>query len=67
MSGDLITTCEDTPELKRLLDQTKATLFWQKGAGFLGPLLCNISFHWSRDIRRPASTTRTSSGTRTSS
>jgi predicted metal-dependent peptidase len=33
-----------------MLQRTKGNLFYQKGAGFLGSLLCKLSFEWTRDL-----------------
>jgi len=35
-----------TPDIDELLKKTKGNLFFQKGAGFLGPLLCKLNFEW---------------------
>ncbi len=39
----------DEPTLTRMLDKTKGRLFFKKGAGFLGSLLCNHRFIWDWD------------------
>lgn len=38
-----------TEVLDRLLDRTKGQLFFKKGAGFLGSLLCDHRFVWDTD------------------
>jgi predicted metal-dependent peptidase len=38
----------------KLFDITKGKLFFEKCAGFFGPLLCQLEFHWTRDIKTAA-------------
>lgn len=37
-------------DIERLYDITKGKLFWEKCAGFFGPLLCRLEFRWTRDL-----------------
>lgn len=39
-----------TQDIDKLFQKTKGNLFYQKGAGFLGPLLCKVKFQWRSDI-----------------
>lgn len=37
-------------DANKQLDRVKGKLFFKKGAGFLGPLLCKLNFHWTMDV-----------------
>lgn len=39
-----------TDDINQLFNKTKGNLFYQKGAGFLGSLLCKVQFKWTTDI-----------------
>ncbi len=38
-------------EADRLFERTKINLFFKKGSGFLGSILCKMTFHWVDTIR----------------
>jgi predicted metal-dependent peptidase len=44
----------DTYQLTRELDRTKSGVFLGRNAAFLGSLMCNLTFSWTRDIETAA-------------
>ena len=44
----------DTTEIDQLLNKTRGQLFYKKGSGFLGALLCNMKFEWNDRISTAA-------------
>lgn len=43
-----------TQDIDRLLDKTKGQLFFKKGSGFLGALLCKLKFKWTTELQTAA-------------
>lgn len=46
-----------TRDIDQLFEKTKGNLFFQKGAGFLGNLLCKLKFEWTDEIETAAVST----------